>query len=88
MADQRDQALPGLDVGLIVGHVAVGEAVRERHRAVGAHGQDREQLLQIAAMLLAVSARGGGRALAAALATVGLQVLAIERDRGRVVVQL
>jgi hypothetical protein len=67
---------------------AVGEAVRQRDRAVGRHGQDQHQLLEIGAVVLGVSQRRGRSRLAAALAAVRSGVGAVQRDRRGVVVQL
>ena len=52
IAQQREQTIPGGDVCLIVGGVAVREPVGERHRAITGDGQDRDQLLEIWPMLL------------------------------------
>ena len=87
-ADQLHQAVPGGDVRLVVGRVAVQQAVRERHRPVGADGQREHELLQIGAMVLGVAQRGGRGRLAAARAAVRAFVVAVQADRRRVVVQL
>jgi hypothetical protein len=86
--DDLAQLVPRGDVRLIVGRVAVGQAVRDRDRAVGADGQDPQQLLEIAAVILVVTVRRGGGRFARPLMTVGVVVGAAQRDRRRVVVQL
>jgi hypothetical protein len=87
-AAQRNQPVPGGHVRLVVGRVAGRGAVGERYRAIGRHGQDPHQLLEVGAVVLVVAEGDLGRWLAAARAAVGVRVGAAEGDRGRVVVQL
>ena len=71
-----------------VGGVAAGAAEVHRHATVGIGGQDEQQLLEVRAVVARVAVGDGrGLALAHAAATGGA-VLAAQRDRGRVVVQL
>ena len=72
----------------VVGGVAVGDAVRQRDRAVSGHGQDQHQLLEVGAVVLGVAEHRRRRRLAAAQMTVGRGVVAVQRDRRGVVVQL
>jgi hypothetical protein len=59
---QRDQGVPGRDVGGVVIGVPVGEPVGDRYGAVAGHRQDAGQLRQVGAMVLGVAAgRRGGR---------------------------
>lgn len=85
---QLVQPVPRGDVRLVVVGVAIGEAVRERDRAVSADGQDPQQLLEIGAVLLVVAVSGRRRRLAGTPMAVGRAIGAGECDRGRVVVQL
>ncbi|MGH3439000.1 MAG: hypothetical protein ACRDRN_21360 [Sciscionella sp.] len=53
-AEQRDQVIPGVDVGDVVAGVAVDHPMRQRHRPVRAHGEDPHQLLEVRAVILVV----------------------------------
>ena len=87
-AGHRAQRVPGVDVGDRVAGVAVGAAERHGDVAVGAHGQDEQQLLEIGPMRLRMPVsdrRGGASADPAALRG---PVAATEADRCGVVVEL
>jgi hypothetical protein len=87
-ADQLDEPVPGGDVGLIIVGVAVQQAVRERDGPVGWDRQRQHELLQVGAMVLGVpQCRRDGR-LAGTRTTVRRRVVAVHRDRRRVIVQL
>ena len=87
-AGQLNEAIPGGDVRLIVGDVAVQQAVRERHRPVRCDGEREHELLEIGTVVLGVTERRRRGALAGALPAVGALVGAVQADRGGVVVQL
>ena len=89
VADQLAEQVPGADVGPVVDRVAAVAGEIDRHAAVTGNRQDVEQLLEIGTPGLAVSPGdgvGGPSPLFAFLA--GRVVGAVERDGGRVVVQL
>ena len=87
-ASQRAQLVPRVDVRLVVVGVAGRQAMRQRDGAVGGHGQDQHELLEVGAVVLGMAAgRDRGR-LAAPLVAVGGAVVAVQHDRRRVVVQL
>jgi hypothetical protein len=67
--------------------VAVGAAKRRRH-PLGGDAEDEQQLLQIRAVVLAETEGDRWRRASAQRPAAGRAVLAAERDRGRVVVQL
>lgn len=71
VADERPQPLPGLDVRLIVGDVAIAEPVREWQRSIGRDRQDPQKLLEVGAVILAVAVADRGRRLAGGLVPVG-----------------
>jgi hypothetical protein len=49
--DQCQKTVPGLDVRLVVGEVAVQQAVRQRDRAVRADRERQDELLQLRAVV-------------------------------------
>lgn len=73
-ADERDQALPRRDVRLLVGGVAVQQAVRERHCPVSADREGEHELLKVGAVALGTPQRCGDGRLARARAAVGAAV--------------
>jgi hypothetical protein len=87
-AQQRDQLIPGLDMGDVVAGVAVDHAVRDRHRPIGGHGQDPHQLLEVRAVILVVPERDRRGGLPAAGPPVRARIPAGDGDAGGVVVQL
>jgi hypothetical protein len=87
-AGQRAQLVPRVDMGAVVVGVASGEAVGERDGAVSGDGQDLHELLEIGAVVFGMTPLRGDGALPAALASVRGGVVAMQHDRGRVVVQL
>ena len=89
MADQLVEQVPGPDVGAVVDRVAAGAGEIDRHVAVTGDRQDVEQLLEIGPPRLAVSPGDGVRRSSPLFAFLaGLVVGAVERDGGRIVVQL
>ena len=82
------QRIPGLDVGARVVDVAVGAAEGHGHMAVGGHGENEQQLLEIGAMGLGVSVGDGRRAAPSDSSPRGGTEAAAKADRGAVVVQL
>ncbi len=87
-AGQLAQQVPGVAVGLVVGHVAAFGAEVQRHAAVGGDREDEQELLQIGTMVLVVAE--GDRQRGTAQVTLrgrGLGVGAAESDRGGIVVQ-
>ena len=88
-AGQFAKQLPGLLVRLVVDRVAAFGAEVDRHAAIVAEREDVEQLLQVRAMVLVVApgdCQGGPAAAGALFGRIG--VVAVEGDRGGVVVQL
>ena len=63
-AGQLAEQVPGVAVGLVVGHVAAGRAEVQRHAAIRGDREDEEQLFQVGAMVLVV-AEGDGQGGAA-----------------------
>lgn len=80
-SEERDQVVPGFDVGAVVDGVAVGHPIGDRHRPVGGHGEDPHQLFQVGAVVLGMSPRDLGGPLAAPRAPVRVRVRAGELDR-------
>ncbi len=87
-AGHRLERVPGLDVGDRVVRVAVAAAKRHGDVAVGAHGQDEQQLLEVRAVRLRMSVGDGRAGASADLAATGAAVAAAEADRCGVVVEL
>ena len=79
---QRAKRVPGLDVRDRVVGVAIGEAKLHRHPALGLGSQDKQQLLQIQAVVLGVAIGDGRGASAADRVSGGGAVLAAEPYRG------
>ena len=89
VADQLVEQVPGPDVGAVVDRVAAIAREIDRHVAVAGDRQDVEQLLEIGPPRLAVSPGDGVRGSSPLFAFLaGCVVGAVERDRGRIVVQL
>ena len=82
------QRIPGLDVGARVVDVAVGAAKGHGHMAVGGHGENEQQLLEIGAMGLGVPVGDGRRGTPSDCSPRGGTEAAAKADRGAVVVQL
>jgi hypothetical protein len=87
-ADQGVQFVPARDVRDVVGGVAVGDPVGDRHRTVSGDGEDEQQLLEVGPEVLVVALPDRRRRLPAAGSAVGVWIVAGDRDGGRVVVQL
>jgi hypothetical protein len=87
-AKQVTQPVPGGDVGRVVGGVAIGGPVADRHRPVTGDGEDPHQLLEVGPVILGVATHQSRGALAAAEAPGRGPVRPSEPDRGGVVVQL
>ena len=85
---QRAQRVPGVDGGAQVAGVAIGATEGHGHVAVGAHGEDEQQLLEIRAMFFRMTERDRYRATATDRATGGGAVLAAKAHRSAVVVEL
>jgi hypothetical protein len=84
----RAQRIPRLDVGARVVDVAVGAAEGDGDVAVGSHGQDEQQLLEIGPVGLRMPEDDGGRAAPANGSPRGGSIAAEEADRRAVVVKL
>ena len=82
------QGVPGGDVGGRVLHVPIGGPTGDGHRSVGGHRQDEHQLLQVRAVVLAVSPLGGNGRLGAPGHPGGTGIDAGQLHRSGVVVQL
>jgi hypothetical protein len=65
-AKQVTQPVPGGDVGRVVGGVAIGGPVADRHRPVTGDGEDPHQLLEVGPVILGVATHQSRGALAAA----------------------
>jgi len=87
-AGEGDQVVPGRHVGGVVAGVAVGQAVQHRDRAVGCHGQDVHQLLEVGPVVLGVPVGDRGRRSPGDLPPGRADVVAVHADGGRVVVEL
>jgi len=87
-AGERDEFLPRLDVGARVVGVPIHRAVRDRHRAIGAHREDPQQLLQVRVTILVVPMLDGERRSPGLRAPISLHVRAAEGDGRRIVVKL
>src|ERR1019366_5152661 len=82
------EQVPGGAVGTVVGDIAVGGAVVDRHTAVVGNGEDIKQLLQVGSMVLVVAPGDGQRGLPVArLLGGGVRVGAKERDGGGVIME-
>src|ERR1017187_7323335 len=55
------EQVPGGAVGTVVGDIAVGGAVVDRHTAVVGNGEDIDQVLQVGSMVLVVAPGGRQR---------------------------
>ena len=84
---QRAKRVPGLDVRDRVVGVAIGEAKLHRHSALGLGSQDKQQLLQIGAVVLGVAIGDGRGASAADRVSGGAAVLPAEAYRGGIIMQ-
>ena len=88
-ASQLAEEFPGVHVRLIVGRVAAGRTEVDRHTAVVAEREDVDQLFQVGTMVLVVAPGNGQGASSATEVFFGsVLILAVEGDRGGVVVQL
>ena len=63
-AGQLAEQIPGVAMGLVVGHVAAFGAEVQRHAAVGGDREDEQQLLQVGTMVLVVAEGDGQRGAA------------------------
>jgi hypothetical protein len=89
MAGQLAEEFPGFHVRLVVGRVAARGTKVDRHAAVVTEREDVDQLLQIGAMVLVVApGNGQGAPPGAGVFFGSIRVVAVEGDRGGVVVQL
>jgi hypothetical protein len=82
------QRLPSLDVGSGVAGIAIGAAEGHRYIAVGGHGENQQQLLEIGAVVLRVSVSDRRRRPSANLPARRRSVASVEAHRGTVVVKL
>jgi hypothetical protein len=88
-AGQLAEQVPGGVVGLIVGGIAAPGLEIDRDPAVVGDGEDEQQLLEVGAVVLAVAPGDRQPGLPFACLLVGrVGIVAVEGDRGRVVVQL
>ena len=81
------QKIPRGDVGLVVGCVVVERLVVDGHSSVGRHGERPEQLLEVGPMILIVAKGDAQSGFLTHAASVGLTVLSLEADRGRIIME-
>ncbi|MGB8021216.1 MAG: hypothetical protein WCF04_08320 [Candidatus Nanopelagicales bacterium] len=74
-------------MGRVVAGVAVGEAVGQRHRSVGADREDPHQLLQVGPVVLGVPVGDRDGGLSGTLRAVRVAVVAVQRHGCGVVVK-